>query len=239
MKSLYRSTALTQSGKYLATYGSWVAICILAGGCSQSKEERAQERMMSHKAPAYVRLVNYGKADASLSIKGKLLAKDIKPGSASVFIISGSGKQKVVATSEGKDVFTSEITLDPGSAASILVGPQSTKLIDKEVREGQAGQSSIRVVVVSSGASVSIKADGTSFEDNIAAESGSDNKTISPGSHKFTVQGSDGKMVQVDGELIAGDAYTIFVDLKAGGATANLVKNSPNRKPATGGLSKV
>ena len=217
-----------------------IASCICAAivGCSKSKEDIAMERVANRKPPAYIRLVNYGPDKAKMVIKGQAMSPDIATGDACKFTITNSGKQKVAVQVADKTTFEAEISMDPGKASSIVVGPTSTKIFDQEPRDGDPGQSGVRVIVVSSASPVSVQSDGSPLVDKLTGGSASDMKSVSPSHHKFLVKSGDGKMVEAEGDFVAGDAYTLFVNVTKEGATAKLEANSPMRKPiAQGGLA--
>ncbi len=214
-------------------------VLLISAGCSQSKEDKALERIANRKAPSYLRLVNFSSKPASLLVKGRVSAPNVAPQASSVFGIAASGKEKISVKSDDKSVFESDIELAPGAATTVLLTDKGGKLIEGNQRNAEAGKSSVRAIDASGEEIASVQADGQDLFSKLPPESGSETKPIAEGHHSFTIKTSSGKQVQVEGEFKAGDCYSILINVGSAGATASIVGNSPIRKPNAGGMSSA
>jgi len=229
LRSLQRSAPLNTRSLIFCALG--VGVFLGLPGCSKSKQDLAIEKALNRKPPAFIRFVNFSSKDLALRVRSGVVGGVVAAGGSTKFQLTGTGTEKVAVLSDGKPVFEGSVTMDSGQATSVVTTEKGTKIYGQETRDGQSGQSAIRVILASSEGSISVDSDGSPLIAKLGSESASDVTQVSPGSHSFTIKSADGKTASVSGSLTKGDAYTIFVNLAKSGATAVLAENSPMRKP--------
>ena len=217
--------------------GAYIGLALAIVGCGQSKEEKAVERMLHHKSPAYARLVNFGTDTFVYYNKGKILSSPIAPGDHSNFIISSPGEQKLEIKSGDKTVYQPKMTLQAGDCQTVLVTSQGAKVVTGEVRDAPPTQSSVRVFYIGGTKPVTVESGSDKIASALSPNSESAPVNVAPGDHSFKVTVDGSSPVEVAGNLSAADGFTVAVIEKAGKIEAKLINNSPQRKPSARGAS--
>jgi len=219
--------------QFTFTFPLGTALCLMLtlGGCGQSKEEKAVERMHSRKTPAHLRVINFGTQTFAFYNKGIRFSTGLKPLDSTGFIIASPGNQDVSFKVDDKSIYEQKFSLQTDEAQTLLVTPKTTKLVTGDLMDSEKGQSSVRVYYVGGTKPLSVASGADKVATGLAPDSESTPFTLAPGDHGFKITTEDGKSAEVSQSLGDRDCYTIVVMEAQGKLQAEVFKNSLARKP--------
>jgi hypothetical protein len=198
-------------------------------GCGQSIEEKAVERQSHRAPPGWVRLVNLGSTPMGLKEKDRPLVADAPAGGFTNYAPIGSGAHTLTVTggtpSEAKVDIKSEM-------ATTLVADGTGMKVMPGIEVRTPGETNLALLVDGP-----LPSGSYSLEGGAKVDLGSEAKAFHVAEGKYKLSGP-GLAAPIDVEIKPSESYSILLVSKGANVDARFLPNSPQERPAAGGMAK-